>query len=100
MSSVVASVVAVIKKVLTQTEALREVSNTARPRPWLVPEGAKVRLAQEIRAAWRPAWPMLSETFLVRLEAQVAAMVASAVRRALSLAPDSPSLGSPTASIG
>jgi hypothetical protein len=104
MFSAVASVVPVVKKVAThRTKAPREVSNTARPPPWLVAEaqaGAKVRLVQEIRAAWRRAWPMLSETFLVMLEAQVAVTGVSAVRRAPSLAPDSPSLGSPMASIG
>ena len=55
MFSAVASVVPVVKKVAThRTKAPREVSNTARPPPWLVAEaqaGAKVRLVQEILAA-------------------------------------------------
>jgi hypothetical protein len=101
MFSAVASVVPVVKKLLAhQMVAQGEVSKTARPPPWLVSEGAEVRLVQETLAAWRPAWPMLSETFLVVLEAQVPGTMVSAVRRVPSLAPDSPSLGSPMASIG
>jgi hypothetical protein len=104
-SSVAALVVPAIKRVLPLALTVRPlvltiVSNTVRPPLRLVP--VPEQLGLEIQVAQRPAWPMLSEIFLAILEAriQIAATVASAVRRAPLLAPDSLFLGLPTASIG
>ena len=108
-SSVAALVVPAIKRVLPLALTVRPlvltiVSNTVRPPLRLVPvpEQLGLGLGREIQVAQRPAWPMLSEIFLAILEAriQIAATVASAVRRAPLLAPDSLFLGLPTASIG
>jgi hypothetical protein len=108
-SSVAALVVPAIKRVLPLALTVRPlvltiVSNTVRPPLRLVPvpEQLGLGLGLEIQVAQRPAWPMLSEIFLAILEAriQIAATVASAVRRAPLLAPDSLFLGLPTASIG
>lgn len=106
-----ALVVPAIKRVLPLALTVRPlvltiVSNTVRPPLRLVPVpeqlGLGLGLGLEIQVAQRPAWPMLSEIFLAILEAriQIAATVASAVRRAPLLAPDSLFLGLPTASIG
>jgi hypothetical protein len=106
-SSVAALVVPAIKRVLPLALTVRPlvltiVSNTVRPPLRLVPVPEQLGLGLEIQVAQRPAWPMLSEIFLAILEAriQIAATVASAVRRAPLLAPDSLFLGLPTASIG
>lgn len=102
-----ALVVPAIKRVLPLALTVRPlvltiVSNTVRPPLRLVPVPEQLGLGLEIQVAQRPAWPMLSEIFLAILEAriQIAATVASAVRRAPLLAPDSLFLGLPTASIG
>jgi hypothetical protein len=70
----------------------------------LVPEGAELGLEEvELVETQAPRWLLslrLSETFSVTQETHVQVSASIMVHRALSLALDSPSLGSPMASIG